>query len=149
MTKQCVITIEDEVNIKMAGLDLSTRKACVDAVKYFQPGARYSAAFKLGRWDGTKSFCTLGGRTYLNLLDQMLPVITEKGFEFELEDKRLQYDISLAGVEADYHAPKVWPNGHEREGQPIVLRDYQVELVNTYVENLQCIFLGKLPILKM
>ena len=139
MTKQCVITIEDEVNIKMAGLDLSTRKACVDAVKYFQPGARYSAAFKLGRWDGTKSFCTLGGRTYLNLLDQMLPVITEKGFEFELEDKRLQYDISLSGVEADYHAPKVWPKGHEREGQPIVLRDYQVELVNTYVENLQCI----------
>jgi superfamily II DNA or RNA helicase len=139
MTKQCVITIEDEVNIKMAGLDLGTRKACVDAVKYFQPGARYSAAFKLGRWDGTKSFCTLGGRTYLNLLDRMLPVITEQGFECELVDNRLQYDIGLGEVEADYHAPKVWPKGHERESQPIILRDYQVELVNTYVENLQCI----------
>ena len=139
MTKQCVITIEDEVNIKMVGLDLGTRKACVDAVKYFQPGARYSAAFKLGRWDGTKSFCTLGGRTYLNLLDKMLPVITEQGFECELVDNRLQYDIGLGEVEADYHAPKVWPKGHERESQPIILRDYQVELVNTYVENLQCI----------
>lgn len=139
MIKQCVITIEDEVNIKMSGLDLGTRKACVDAVKYFQPGARYSAAFKLGRWDGTKSFCTLGGRTYLNLLDKMLPVITEHGFEVELEDNRLPYDISLGSVDASYHAPKVWPKGHEREGQPVVLRDYQVELVNTYVENLQCI----------
>jgi superfamily II DNA or RNA helicase len=33
----------------------------------------------------------------------------------------------------------VWPKGHEREGQPIVLRDYQVEIVNNFLENPQCL----------
>jgi len=139
MIKECIITIEDEVNIKMGGLDLSTRRACVNAVKYFLPSARYSAAFKLGRWDGTQSFCTMGGRTYLNLLDRMLPIIKENGYEIDIVDERMQYHIDLKPIDSNAHHPKVWPAKHERAGQPIVLRDYQVELVNRYAENLQCI----------
>ena len=139
MIKHCIIDIEDEVNIKMNGLDLAARKACTNAVKYFIPGARYSAAYKLGRWDGTKSFATLGGRTYLNLLDKMLPILQEHGYDFEINDQRLQYEISLNEVDENVHAHKVWPKGHERAGQPIVLRDYQVTVVNTFVENLQAV----------
>ena len=30
-----------------------------------------------------------------------------------------------------------WPKGHEREGQPVVLRDYQIEIVNNFLENPQ------------
>lgn len=137
MIKHCTITIEDEVNIKMEGLDLSTRRACVNAVKYFMPGARYSAAYKLGRWDGTKSFCSLGGRTYLSMLDRMLPILQENGYDFEIDDQRLRYEISLNEVTDQVHAHKVWPKGHERAGQSIVLRDYQVDVVNTFVGNLQ------------
>jgi superfamily II DNA or RNA helicase len=137
MIKHCVISIEDEVNIKLEGLDLPTRRACVNAVKYFIPGARYTAAYKLGRWDGTQSFCTLGGRTYLNVLDRMLPVLQENGYDFEINDNRLQYQISLATVTEEHHAHKTWPKGHERAGQQIRLRDYQVDLINNYVENLQ------------
>lgn len=139
MIKHCVITIEDEVNIKMEGLDLAARKACVNAVKFFIPGARYSAAYKLGRWDGTKSFCTLGGRTYLSLLDKMLPILQEHGYDFEINDQRLHYELALREVDEDVHAHKVWPKGHERAGQQIKLRDYQVDVVNTFVENLTAV----------
>jgi len=139
MIKHCVITIEDEVNIKMEGLDLAARKACVNAVKFFIPGARYSAAYKLGRWDGTKSFCTLGGRTYLSLLDKMLPILQEHGYDFEINDQRLHYELGLREVDEDVHAHKVWPKGHERAGQQIKLRDYQVDVVNTFVENLTAV----------
>lgn len=139
MIKHCVITIEDEVNIKMEGLDLAARKACVNAVKYFIPSARYSAAYKLGRWDGTKSFCTLGGRTYLSLLDKMLPILQEHGYDFEIDDQRLHYELALREVDENVHAHKAWPKGHERAGQPIVLRDYQVDVINTFVENLQAV----------
>lgn len=137
MIKHCTIRIEDEVNIAMTGLDLSTRRSCVNAVKYFIPAARYSVAYKLGRWDGTKSFCTLGGRTYLSLLDRMLPLLVENGYEFEIDDQRLNYEISLNEVDETVHSHKVWPKTHERAGQPIVLRDYQVDVINTFVENLQ------------
>jgi superfamily II DNA or RNA helicase len=34
---------------------------------------------------------------------------------------------------------KTWPKGHPIEGQPIELRDYQVEIINNFLENPQCI----------
>lgn len=137
MIKTCNIVITDETNIKLEGLDLATRKACANSVKYFLPHARYSPAFKLGRWDGTQSFCTLGGRTYLNLLDKILPILTENGYEFEIEDQRSSYQFNLEPINENFVSNINWPAGHRMEGQPIVLRDYQVSAINECVNNLQ------------
>ena len=134
---QCQLIIEDEVNCKLVGLDLNTRKACSTALKYFIPAARYSAAYKLGRWDGTKSFMTIGGRTYLNLLEVVLPIIQEAGYELDIVDQRKSYSIALTPIDTAYHSNKTWPAGHRFEGQPIELRDYQVDVINSCVNNLQ------------
>ncbi len=32
----------------------------------------------------------------------------------------------------DTFAGTLWPKGHPQEGEPIVLRDYQVEIINNY-----------------
>ena len=135
--KICKVVLEDEVNIKLEGLDLATRRDCVKTVKYFLPHARYSAAYKLGRWDGTTSFCTIGGRTYLNLLDKMLPVLKDSGYEIEIEDQRKSFDFSFDEVDENFLAHISWPKGHRAEGQPIVLRDYQITAINECVKNLQ------------
>ena len=137
MIKLANIIIEDEVTIKLEGLDLATRKKCANAVKYFLPHARYSPAFKLGRWDGTQSFCTLGGRTYLNLLDKMLPILQDEGYEFEITDQRLGYNFDLEKIDENYFSHINWPKGHRAEGTPIVLRDYQVTAINECIANLQ------------
>ena len=68
------LEIRDEVNVKFVGLDVKTRRKISDAVKYFLPYAYHMPAYKLGRWDGCVRFCDIGGRTYLNLLDQLLPI---------------------------------------------------------------------------
>ena len=78
---KCTIIIKDEVNVKLEGLDPSTRRKCSDKLKYFLPHAYHMPAYKLGRWDGTVRFCDVGGRTFLNLLDDVLPVIIEQGYE--------------------------------------------------------------------
>lgn len=137
MIKQVNIIIEDECNIKLEGLDLQTRKACANALKYFLPHARYSPAYRLGRWDGTQSFCSLGGRTYLNLLDKILPILEEHGYEFEIDDRRVGYNFELTPVDENFMADTNWPEGHRFAGQPIVLRDYQVAAINECVNNLQ------------
>jgi len=137
MIKSCNIIIEDECNIKLENLDLSTRKACANSVKYFLPHARYSPAFKLGRWDGTQSFCTLGGRTYLNLLDKILPILEDNNFEFEIEDRRQRYEFNLDQIDDQYLADITWPEGHRMAGEPIIIRDYQVAAINECVNNLQ------------
>ena len=95
----CTIVLEDEVNIKLVGLDLVTRKKCVNSLKYFLPHARYSAAYRLGRWDGTTSFCTIGGRTYLNLLDKILPILEAANITIDIDDKRHQYDFQFENID--------------------------------------------------
>lgn len=95
--KKCTILIKDEVNVKLEGLDPATRRKCSDKLKFFLPHAYHMPAFKLGRWDGTVRFCDVGGRTYLNLLDDLLPIIMSSGYEIDIDDRRehttLEFDI--------------------------------------------------------
>ena len=80
---------------------------------------------------------TIGARTYLNLIDAVLPIVQAAGYEIEIEDQRDHHDISFDRVDENYHEGKFWPVGHRFAGEPIVLRDYQVDIVNDCVDNLQ------------
>lgn len=137
MTNIAKIVIEDEVNIHIQNIDLPTKKALVNAVKFFLPQARYSPAFKIGRWDGCTSFMTLGGKTYLNALDKLLPVLQDRGYEFEIDDQRAYHKFDFDVIDENYLSHMCWPHGHRFANQPIMLRDYQVEAINTCLQNLQ------------
>ena len=138
--KRCTIQIRDEVNIKIEGLELDARKALVNAFKYDVPYARYLPAVRLGRWDGKVSYFQLGGSTYTNLLPEIVPILERLNYDIELDDQR-KYSTSFDFTVASEHtfADKVWPKGHPAAGQPIMLRDYQVEIINNFLENPQCI----------
>ena len=73
--KTCVITIKDEVNIKLDGLELDVRRKLVNTFKYDVPYARYLPAVRLGRWDGMVSYFQMGGSTYVNLLPEIIPIL--------------------------------------------------------------------------
>lgn len=138
---KCVLKIIDEVNIKFVGLDVPTRRKLVSKLKYFVPQAFHMPAYKLGRWDGTISFCTLGGASYFNLLDDLLPIVIEDGYEIEIEDLRQEYSFEFPVITDQYLSEEGcrWPKGHPSEGQPILLRDYQVEIINSFLQNTQSI----------
>jgi superfamily II DNA or RNA helicase len=138
--KRCTIQIRDEVNIKIEGLDLDTRKDLVKKFKYDVPYARYLPAVRLGRWDGKVAFFQMGGSTYTNLLPEILPVLEQQNYDIELDDQRT-YSVSFDFKPAteDTWADIVWPKGHPAAGQSVMLRDYQVEIVNNFLANPQCI----------
>ena len=135
----CKVIIKDEVNVKIENLDLDTRKALVRKFKYEDPTARYRPAYKLGRWDGTVSFFGLGGTTYLSMLPQVLEYLEEKNFYIELDDLRNSTNLHFAEISQDFWGEKCWPKGHRFEGQPIRLRDDQVEVINKFLQHPQCI----------
>ena len=134
---KCTIKIKDEVNVKLEGLALSTRRKLASTFKYEIPGARYMPAVRLGRWDGTVSFFSMGGASYVNLLPEMLPIIEADGYDIDLEDTRSEYEIKFDKVDENTLSDKVWPKNHPSAGQPIVLRDYQVDTINKFLENPQ------------
>jgi superfamily II DNA or RNA helicase len=136
------LVIKDEVNIKFEGLPLDARKKLANTFKYEIPYARYHPAYKLGRWDGMVSLFGLGGNGYLNQLETILPILSNLNISVdELEDLRSTSAISFPKITETYWADqgKVWPKGHQFAGEPIMLRDYQVDAINKFLENPQSI----------
>ena len=136
--KPCILHVKDEVNCKLEGLDLDTRKKLSNRFKFDIPGARYMPAVRLGRWDGKVAFFQLGGSTYINLLPEILPILASDGYDITLNDTR-DYDVdyTLEPVTEESYAEYVWPEKHPTAGQPIMLRDYQVEVINGFLSNPQ------------
>ena len=137
----CKLIIRDEVNIKFEGLELETRRKIANKLKYELPYARHMPAFKLGRWDGTVAFFGIGGTGYLAHLDVILPIVEKDGYEIEVEDQRRHVGIAFEKITENYWADrgKTWPKGHPMAGQPIVLRDYQLDAVNAFMDNHQAL----------
>ena len=134
----CRLIIEDEVNIKLEGLEVDVRRRIANALKFEVPYARYMPQYKLGRWDGKVAFFGIGGTGYVNHLGTITDVLHKCNVEItDIVDKRQTVDLHFDKVDADYWGDKTWPKGHPAEGEKIRLRDYQVEVINNFLENPQ------------
>jgi superfamily II DNA or RNA helicase len=136
----CKLIIRDEVNIKLEGLPVEIRRKLANTFKYEIPYARYHPAYKLGRWDGQTTLFGMGGNGYINQLPKILEVLENSNIEVsEIEDLRNPVKLNFPRVTETYWADqgKVWPKGHPQEGTPIMLRDYQIEAINRFIENPQ------------
>jgi len=133
----CLIEIKDEVNVKVHNLDLVTRRKLEKKFKYFMPYAFHVPAYKLGRWDGCVSYFSPGGVTFLNLLEDIIPELVNEGYHINIEDAREGQELNFITVTQDTHKNKKWPKGHQNVGEPIILRDYQVSIINQFLSQPQ------------
>ena len=134
-----VLEIRDEVNVRFTGLEVSTRRKISDACKYFLPHAFHMPSYKLGRWDGCVRYCDIGGRTYFHLLEKLIPIVTADGYEIEVKDMRNAWEFNFEPVTETSYDHVKWPKKHPAEGLPVILRDYQVDIINKFLENTQCL----------
>jgi superfamily II DNA or RNA helicase len=134
------LKIKDEVNLKIDGLELDARRALMQKFEFEVPGARYMPSVKLGRWNGKVSYCSLAGSTFINLLEDIIPILEGLNYTIELEDMReYQTQFDFTEIQQDTFKEVLWPKGHVCEGQSIELRDYQVEVINEFLKNPQSI----------
>ena len=129
------------MNIKFEGLAVETRRKIANKLKFDLPYARHMPSYKLGRWDGTKTYFGIGGTGYLAHLDVILPIVEDAGYEILIEDLRQHSRIEFKPITENYWADqgKTWPTGHPEAGTPIVLRDYQFDVVNKFLANTQAL----------
>ena len=133
------LILKDEVNCKFEGLALTTRRTLEKKLKFFLPYAYHVPAYKLGRWDGCVGFFTMGGATFVNCLPIILPILDEEGYHIDIEDNRESHDFNFNLVTESLFSDKVWPSRHPSEGESIKLRDYQVEVINQFIQTPQCL----------
>ena len=134
------IVIQDEVNVKVENLPVEYRRKIANKLKFQVPYARYLPQYKLGRWDGTISFFGIGGTGYVNHLDIIVNTLVDAGVEIaDIVDKRQKHELTFDAIDENYWGDTTWPEGHQCAGQPIVLRDYQVEVVNNFIKSPQAL----------
>jgi len=136
----CKLIIEDEVNIKIEGLDVDVRRKLSNALKFEVPYAKHMPQYKLGRWDGKVAFFGIGGTGYVNHLNVVQEVLAKNKVQIvDIEDRRHPIQLDFKPVTENYWKDQgvVWPEGHPAEGEDIILRDYQVEAINNFINNPQ------------
>lgn len=140
MTKKAIIEINDEVVCRIHGLDANIRRTLLKQFEYEIPGAKYLPSVRLGRWNGKVSYFSLAGTTYINLLSDIVPRLYDAGYDIELVDTReYSTNFEFVKITEGVFSNINWPPGHVKEGQPIMLRDYQVDIVNKFLGNTQSI----------
>jgi superfamily II DNA or RNA helicase len=139
--RTATITIRDEVNIKIEGLELTLVELWLMHLSMMFQVLDILPAVRLGRWDGKVSYFQLGGSTYVNLLPDIIPILEKFNYDIELNDQR-DYTVNF---EFDFRATKIHlviSHGarviHKKD-EPMKLRDYQVEIINNFLTNPQCI----------
>ncbi len=138
--KKTTIRINDEVNCKFLNLDLSTRQKLAKKFKYEVPYARHLPSVKLGRWDGKVAFMQLGGSTYINLLDEIIPILVDDGYDIDIDDQRTyNCNFHFNEVDKNFISYINWPKGHVHEFEPIILNDHQIYTINNFLKNPQSV----------
>ncbi|AUS02589.1 P-loop containing nucleoside triphosphate hydrolase [Vibrio phage 2.275.O._10N.286.54.E11] len=130
------LVLLNEVQCKFEGLTPQVRSELIKTVTYKDWSKQFTPAVKLGRWDGKVSFMNMGGKTYIHLLDKLLPILEKKGIAVEIEDKREDpNEWDMGTITDQYLADIEFAKGHHMEGKSIILREHQVETVNTLLAN--------------
>ena len=68
-----------------------------------------------------------------------LTILESSGYDINLSDERPPLNLSFDEVDKNHLSNKKWPIGHTHQGQPIELRDYQVEVINKFLKTPQSI----------
>lgn len=127
----CKIFILDEVNCYITGLnqqhiDYFYNQFGIPAPNYF-----FSPKYKLGIWDGKIRYFTKNCKTYVNLLEGIIPELVKFGYGVDLIDQRREFEVPKPIVDKMMFSHLTNPH----TGEPFEMRDYQCELVQAMFDN--------------
>ncbi len=119
---KCLIKIHDEIWCTLVGISATHLDELYNKFGPYIPGYRFMTKFKLGRWDGRVRFVQKNGKTYVKLLEKIIPYLSNWGYELDLDDNRIGYKLPA----------KIDENIFKEFG--IILRPHQVEGTNALLE---------------
>jgi superfamily II DNA or RNA helicase len=88
MQTNVIIKIIDESNVLLITKDDSIHNFLYKKYSLYVKGFMHSKLYKLGRWDGKINFYSANGKTYLNLLPEILEYFLENKITFNILDSR-------------------------------------------------------------
>lgn len=141
---KCYLSIRDEVWCHFQGLTPTHLETLWRTFAPHVDGYFFMPAYKLGRWDGRIRFFEKTGKTYVRLLDQILPYIEKWGYDIEFTDNRLAHELPInpgsimeideSGIAVKAENCDIFGDVYLPNGKKAVLHPYQLECVKKAVE---------------
>lgn len=129
--KPVTLKILDEVNVFFAGLRITDINYLRNKFSILAPNHFFHPKFKLGVWDGKISFFDKAGKTYLQLVPEIVRYLSKQNYKIKVVDKRHDFDVTLPEIDETY-----------LQDYGITLGEHQVEAVNALTQNCGGIFIG-------
>lgn len=136
--KNAEVIILNEIDVQVNGLSREDAYECYDTFKIQEDGYRFSPLFALGKWDGYRRYFSKTGKTYFYFIEKVIRLLTDLGYKIKLVDKRKNDLVSLGPIDKNIFKDVK----HLDTGEPIILRDEQVNVVNKLLEEGNGICLG-------
>ena len=130
--KQATIRILDEVNVVITGMDTRDIEFFYDRFGIHAKGYVFSPKYKIGAWDGKIRFFSKQGRTYVQLLPEIVKLLQEFQYKLDLEDNRKYHNIDIPKIDNNFLND--YPDPMD-PSKPLILADHQVQIINTLSEN--------------
>lgn len=131
LNRTCTIKILDEVNCVFVGLHPDHLGFFYEDYGVHAPGYFFNPKFKLGAWDGKIRFFHKTGKTYVNLLEEVIPKVVGLGYRIKVMDSRDSISVQPDPIDNDFFSNILDPEKEE----PWEFRPYQVNMVNALLEN--------------
>lgn len=125
------IKILNEVHAAIIGLHPTHIEWFYENYGIFAPNYYFNPKYKLGVWDGKIRYFYRTGKTYVYLLESILPKLQSLGYQFELIDQRVDNLVEVDLIDKTFFSHISDPD----TDQPLELRYYQVELVNALLQH--------------
>jgi superfamily II DNA or RNA helicase len=129
--RKCKIVLIDEVNCAVTGLHADHILYYYEKYGILTESYFFSPKFQLGTWDGKIRFFHKNGKTFIHLLNEIVPSLVGLGYEIEIEDNRKTPAVDVEFIDEDFFSHVYDPD----TGEPWKVRDYQIEMVNTLLKN--------------
>lgn len=125
------IKIIDEVNCVIVNLAPDHITYLWDEYARQAPNFFFNPKYKLGQWDGKIRYFHKDGKTYVHLLQDIVPQLVGLGYKIQIEDDRTSDIPAPDSVDENIFKHIIHPETNE----PIILRPYQVEAINKLIAN--------------
>jgi len=119
------IHVVDEVHCNITGLQFKHIQYFYDLFSYYVAGYRFSPKYELNLWDGKVHRFDRRGNTYVNLLQELIPIVVKLGYDVTIQDDRAKSGRSPTPI-TDAFFSHILLDGNTS----LIMRDYQVRGVN-------------------
>ena len=120
MNKPCTIKIYDEINCQLFGLEQQHTQFLYNKLGIFKDGHQYTPLFQLKKWDGRIRFFDKVNKTYVKILDEIVPYLEAWGYDISIDDVRPHISKIEESIQIN----------EDIFNSTVKLRPYQVQGVN-------------------